>query len=489
MRASDLQFVNVHAPVNQVVRVRDVEPNVESAWRGGLNKSPASLEAKMVTLLHSELKQNDLELTSHSNAVLLVARKPLREGEVVCRMSGLTYDSLEKLRSFLNNDLTGYNHDLVSAMVRINGVHVGDADPPASASFFHVLTGCGRYVRHYAAHGRKHPNVVMHVDVSSGFNDGLLTLVVKTRNKCGVAPGSALLMNFGMDYDHAAVGAAIGQPDPKRAKGLLDQYFSRLGPAESHGGADGAGPVKPEGAGPEGVRPEGAAAAGVAAAAEGVAAEGADGAGPEGAAADGVAAGSASAEDVAAGPPAAAASGEREVARVTSPFPMKLMFKPPVEGAVATLALETLEELPNNKKLAPKTVLLSHRTGKIESSSGVGVNYGWTSMKTLVHVKSSSSYEFKTLQKFMADSGATAIKRHTYSSSAPTEIQPPSGLKYMFGDDAMSEVYSFCQDLQDISWDWVVKFDEKEKTVKPLGVVLHLKKQIIMPKEGRLIFK
>ena len=114
----------------------------------------------------------------------------------------------------------------MSSIVRIDNVMLDDADTVGSLYF--VMTGVGRYLQHYAPL-KKYPNAILVVDTSAGVNDGLVNLVVRTRNKCGVAPGTPLVINYGMEYDHEGVGAVVGQPDPKRARGLLQMFFDKLG--------------------------------------------------------------------------------------------------------------------------------------------------------------------------------------------------------------------------------------------------------------------
>ena len=104
IKALDLQFVRSQAPEIQVVRVEDVEPKPECSWRAGLNKCPPNLEAKMIAQLHKELSAHELDLQTVEGKMMLVCRKPLREGEIVFQLTGFTFDSIDKLRNFLNND-------------------------------------------------------------------------------------------------------------------------------------------------------------------------------------------------------------------------------------------------------------------------------------------------------------------------------------------------------------------------------------------------
>ncbi len=48
--------------------------------------------------------------------------------------------------------------------------------------------------------GAKQANTVLSCNLCTGVGDGLVQLVVKTRNRSGIAACSPVLLNFGMDY-------------------------------------------------------------------------------------------------------------------------------------------------------------------------------------------------------------------------------------------------------------------------------------------------
>ena len=120
--------------------------------------------------------------------------------------------------------LTKYE-DLRERVVRIGNVLNADGEP---CSVYVVLTGLGRYLRHYLGVRRGGANVQICVNVGTGANDGLLTLKVKTRNQRGIAPKSPLVLNFGQQYEFAYGD----QPAPKKFKGVLDAHFDKLRAAE-----------------------------------------------------------------------------------------------------------------------------------------------------------------------------------------------------------------------------------------------------------------
>ena len=84
-------------------------------------------------------------------------------------------------------------------------------------------------MRHYLGVRRAGPNTSLVVDVSSGANDGLLSLVARTRNQSGIAARSPLALNFGNEYNFAATKEQdVDEPDAKKFRGVLDNYFARV---------------------------------------------------------------------------------------------------------------------------------------------------------------------------------------------------------------------------------------------------------------------
>ena len=84
-------------------------------------------------------------------------------------------------------------------------------------------------MRHYLGVCRAGPNTSLVVDVSNGANDGLLSLVVHTRNQSGNAARSPLAISFRTDYNSvAAKDQDVDEPDTKMFRGVLDNYFARV---------------------------------------------------------------------------------------------------------------------------------------------------------------------------------------------------------------------------------------------------------------------
>ena len=92
------------------------------------------------------------------------------------------------------------------------------------------------------------------------------------------------------------------------------------------------------------------------------------------------------------------------------------------------------------------------------------------------------------MQSLVTKLQATSIAKHACTPSAPNEITPPSSVSYLFSNSGLTELYEFSREMQDVAWAWMMKADSN-KMLNPIGVVLHTHKQLVMPKEGRLLLK
>ena len=184
--ASDgIQYIVVEAPREQSIRLGDVEPKPDSAWRAGLNRCPEQLAEKSAASISKELAAQDLGVwRTPAGEMCLHATKPLGEGDTVCVLTGLVFDCVPTLMAVL----TKYE-DLRERVVRITNVLDAEGLPK---SVYVVLTGLGRYIRHYLGIRRGGANVQLCVNIGSGANDGLLAVKVATRNHRGIAPKSPL---------------------------------------------------------------------------------------------------------------------------------------------------------------------------------------------------------------------------------------------------------------------------------------------------------
>ena len=175
----------------------------------------------MVMLVQKELCDHALMLTKDSEGVLsLVTLKARREGEELCPLRGLLYDSLTALESFLSE---GGNKVLADRLIRVDGV----ADDTGGVSpVYMAVTGVGRFLRHFTGVRRSGPNAIINVDCSKGASDGFLSLVVSTRTKIGIAARSPVCINFGNKYD-MLFKADSEEPEAKKFCGTLDKYFQK----------------------------------------------------------------------------------------------------------------------------------------------------------------------------------------------------------------------------------------------------------------------
>ena len=94
----------------------------------------------MVPLLQKELCNHDLTISKDDAGVLtLVTTKARREGEELCPLRGLLFDTMSSLESFLSE---GGQHVLADRLIRVDGV-VLDAAGGVSPVYT-AVTGSGR---------------------------------------------------------------------------------------------------------------------------------------------------------------------------------------------------------------------------------------------------------------------------------------------------------------------------------------------------------
>ena len=193
-------------------------------WRRGLNKSPSELETKMVMSLQRELDKSGLYLDKlPDGGVALHTDTARREGDEICFVTGLLYDSVASLTTFLSH---GGNRVWVDRLVDIRGLGLAD---DTEGSLYMAVTGVARYLRHYLGVRRGGPNAVLMVQTGMGCGDGLVKCVVQTRNGVGIAAKSPVVINYGNEYDInvATMAAASDEGDAKRFRGVLDEYFRK----------------------------------------------------------------------------------------------------------------------------------------------------------------------------------------------------------------------------------------------------------------------
>ncbi|MCP4239336.1 MAG: hypothetical protein GY772_02130 [bacterium] len=194
----DFHAVSCPAPEGgQIVEAQEVTQGPK--WNEGLNKLlPAGKVTELSTRLVAEqLERHMLTLTNvcGQSGRGLITQVMRREGDTICPASALFFDGLPSLTAFLEPREAAAFRDRVA---RIPGVNFDGVPRDVLA----VLVGAVQYVNHYENIRPRH-NCVLHFDASRGFNEGSLVIKAYTRNGCGIAGGSQILLNYGVTYDLA----------------------------------------------------------------------------------------------------------------------------------------------------------------------------------------------------------------------------------------------------------------------------------------------
>ena len=223
---SSMTFITLEAESPQVVRVKDVEPPKESGWRAGLNRTVEDLPKKSQDLVIAELARFPVEVGMQDTyGHGLFAARAFKENEVVCSCSVVWFDSAARLQEMLNSQ---GNMVFIDRLIRVDKMDLtaNTSSQPIIGSVFGALVGVGGYFNHWGNIRRGGPNVVFRVNPSKGFGDTLVEAVVRTRNGVGIAVKQALVINYGLEYDFAAVTAVENSDQAtKKFKGALDKFL------------------------------------------------------------------------------------------------------------------------------------------------------------------------------------------------------------------------------------------------------------------------
>ena len=148
-------------------------------------------------LCRQDLSHNGLYIAKAPDGVLsLYTLQSRREGETLCNLPSLVFDSLAKLQVFLS---TSGNKVLADRLVRVRGARV--QEDGELQDVYATLVGAGRYMRHFLGLRKGGPNVALIADPGQGPSDSFLRLEVRTRNNVGIAPRSIVVANFGLEWD------------------------------------------------------------------------------------------------------------------------------------------------------------------------------------------------------------------------------------------------------------------------------------------------
>jgi hypothetical protein len=516
--AADIQYQVVQAPSAQPILLRDITPSAAN-WRSGLNTSPVDLDVKALRQVQSELDATSgtVTLECRNGQEIAMAGRSFREGDVVCTVGGLLFDSMERLTAFFHTNDCG--KEFLGNVVKIEGIHEEDTTAQASAgsaalmratSMYFVITGIGRFFRHYATSGKQVPNVALSVNVAAGAGDGLLQVIVRTRNRCGVALGSQLVLNYGMEYDHQAVAKseAAASQSPKRLRGLLDSFFAKLGPHDgpqaaaavgessaaaaagaaalaladaaakltdpSAAGATATQAVQPAPADPAAVPQTGSGAS---------AAVLQTGSGASAAVLQTGSAGSAAVPESGGqhSAPAATltlASGEEVINEIKAPLHLAVVFGKQIRLAAMT-------PLEGNKKLPPRTLLATTSNGTIGATAGAtAVKFAFDKTKT-TYVVQSGTGAVMTLYDLIEKTGAKSVSKHgAWVGGVPASLQSQSAAA--FQPAARSAFWDAVQSSGCLAVAWVLKLTDK-KVLTPTGIAVYNPKQVIIPASGTIV--
>lgn len=476
--ADDQNYITIDAPADQIIRLKDVAPTEASKWRGGLNKSPQELSEKITRLLQWEQASFHMDLQYKDKQVSVVTRKAFREGDVLGNATGLVFDSIDALRIFFSED---GRKSLADKVVRINGIKLTQESESAS-SVYVVLTGFVRHVGHYTKFGRKAPNCHLRVNTTAGVNDGLLQLVVRTPNHCGIGLGGLVLMDYGLTYNHD-LQISLDEPDAKKFRGILDSYFSSLTVAKVASATIEQASVKEKSTNDD-------------AAADANEEKEAKKKKEEEEKKETVKKQEEEAKPNE--PPKADEEAQKkpvegEIALLQEPFPLRLIFEMPTQDFAGELRLAAVETLDGNKKLPPRLVLYTTEKGDGEINKKIdgGVRFGWTHTKT-TYVAEKGSACAVTLFSFIEKAKPKTIAKHDgyTGGKIPQTLKPTTEMSFVVsaGKEKVKALLDFVAKLAEVDIIFRVSVS-KASDLLPTQVALCLKKQIIIPSSGVYVLK
>ena len=246
-----------------------------------------------------------------------------------------------------------------------------------------------------------------------GAGDNFLKLEVKTRNQRGIAPNSALVANFGLEWEgDGADCSADSEPASKKMRGALDRYFSKAACPHSQDAEGDAeeGAEAPENADTEKAAKNKAVTANAEKEKEAKQAKEAK----EKEQAEKEKAEKEKAEKEKAGN---VAGGKLQVGQVLSDGAkvmallseeMALLWR---EEGAGSLSLRAGDAQSTNKKMPPKTLLWKPSVAKCSAEGGMdGMKWCFCSTKPLIF--NSASGAFRTLAELVKEKGATSIAKH-----------------------------------------------------------------------------
>ena len=203
------------------------EPDDAPVWTRGLNTMPTQLMHKILVALRRELDDSGLYLGKLPDGSIALHTKTARhEGDNVCFVTGLFYDSTTSLTRFLTH---GSNRLLVDRFLEIHGVG-SSLHLEEGSSLYMAITGVGRYIRHYMGVRRGGPNAVLRVQTDRGCGEVFVSCVVQTDGGVGIPAKSPIVVNYGNEYINMSSTAKASDGRDlkfKRFRLMLDEYFAQ----------------------------------------------------------------------------------------------------------------------------------------------------------------------------------------------------------------------------------------------------------------------
>ena len=349
-------------------------------------------------------------------------------------------------------------------------------------------------MQHYHGLRKGGPNAYLRVNPAAGPNDGLVQLVVKTRNNQGIGANSLAVVNYGSDYDFG-IGADDSEAKVQRFRGALDHYFKRI---EAANGQEAEPKAKAGGVPP----PEAKAKAGEPKAK-------AEGAPPPvhpllplpgptplpEAKAKSKAGGVPPPESKAkATVPVPVAAGEQVLMKDVNNTGISCVYTPAGSGSVGSLWLAPAEGATSNNKLAPRANVYLLREGKLQTCdfSGGGIPYDLANPKktfACIVQGDRSLGELKQVDKLVTelDIQKTTLYDDIQAGTCPTVLSGTGGgCGIIPTEELLRKFVQLTSGMGQVKWHWAFKYVAKDQALTPYACFLKTTRQLIIPTDARL---
>ena len=198
-----------------------------SVWHNGLDNYPYDLADKVQKLMHDEAAKFHLTLKSTESGFGLFTTRALREGEAICDVTALWYNTKEALKHILSQE---GNKILLDKLLTLDGLYNGEE----AMTVFGIRVGCAAFARHYVGVRKGGPNAKIIVNSGAGFTSQLTQMVVSTRNNLGIGQDMEICVNYGTSYDFGVIQETSESPY-KKFKGQLEALFEKQASSTTEG--------------------------------------------------------------------------------------------------------------------------------------------------------------------------------------------------------------------------------------------------------------